>query len=152
VGDDTESIAAVWYAGWRDGHLGHVPEALADHRRPEQFVARVPERLGTTTVATVDGRVVGFVTVHDDEVEQMYVDASARGTGVADVLLRHGETVIADGHAVAWLAVVAGNARARRFYERNGWHDAGTLAYSAQIDGGSTVVPTRRYEKHVRPR
>jgi hypothetical protein len=43
-----------------------------------------------------------------------------------------------------------GNARARRFYERNGWYDAGDLAYQAQIAGGSITVPCRRYEKHLK--
>jgi ribosomal protein S18 acetylase RimI-like enzyme len=149
---DVEAIAAIWYAGWRDGHLGHVPEALIAHRTPEQFGARVPGRLSATTVAAADDVVLGFVTVLDDEVEQLYVDASARGTGVADLLLRHGETEIARQYTVAWLAVVGGNARARRFYERNGWRDAGPLAYAAQVDGGRIDVPTRRYEKPVRPR
>jgi ribosomal protein S18 acetylase RimI-like enzyme len=146
---DAVAIAAVWHRGWSDGHLGHVPEALHEHRRLEDFRARVPGRLRDTLVATVDARVVGFVTVRGDEVEQVYVAAEARGGGVADALLRQAEQGIAARFEAAWLAVAAGNARARRFYERNGWRDAGALDYEAEISGGTLVVPCRRYQKRV---
>lgn len=97
---------------------------------------------------------VGFVTVHDDEVEQMYVDEAARGSGVADVLLRHAETVIGRRSPTAWLAVVAGNARARRFYARNGWCDTGPFDNPARTGDPHTptiTVPSLRYEKQLRP-
>lgn len=148
--DDIDAIAEVWHRGWRDGHLGHVPDALLPHRGLVHFRERVPPRVPTTTVAIAGGRIVGFVTVHDDEAEQVFVSAEARGQGVADVLLRHAERVIAGGYDTAWLAVATGNARARRFYEKSGWRDAGDLEYAAEIKGGSIPVPCRRYEKRVR--
>jgi ribosomal protein S18 acetylase RimI-like enzyme len=150
VADDAEAIADLWYRGWRDGHLGHVPEALHAHRRLADFRRRVPPRLATTTVAMLGSRLVGFVTLHDDEVEQLYVDAGARGGGVAGVLLRHGERVIAERYPCAWLAVAVGNARARRFYAREGWSDAGDLDYAAETAAGPISLPCRRYEKAVR--
>ena len=148
--EDTESIAVLWHDGWRDGHIGHVPEALLEHRRPPDFVRRVPPRIPETTVAAISGRLAGFVTVRKDEVEQLYVAAEARGTGTADALLGHAEDVIARGFDTAWLSVVVGNARARRFYERSGWRDAAAIEYRAEIAGGSIPVPCRRYEKRVR--
>jgi len=150
VADDVDAIAEVWHQGWRDGHLGHVPDALLPHRGLVHFRERVPSRLPTTTVATIGATVVGFVTVHDDEAEQVYVAASARGGGVANMLLRHAEQVIAERYDTAWLAVVAGNARARRFYEKSGWRDDGGFDYGAEIRGGTIPVPSRRYEKRVR--
>ena len=119
------------------------------HRRLEDFRERVPSRVAQTTVATVASRVVGFVTVHDDEVEQLYVAADARGGGAAAALMQHAERLIAARFDVAWLAVVAGNARARRFYERSGWSDARGFDYAAQIPGGTMLVPSRRYEKRL---
>lgn len=148
--DDVEDIATIWHQGWSDGHLGHVPEGLHEHRQWEDFQALVPQRVRDTTVATIDDRVVGFVTVHSDEVEQMYVAAEARGGGTATALLQHAEEVIAETFDLAWLAVVAGNARARRFYARNGWYDAGEFDYSAQVEGGTFIVPCHRYEKRLR--
>jgi GNAT superfamily N-acetyltransferase len=147
--DDLLAIATVWYRGWLDGHMGHVPAAIQQHRRLADFRQRVPERLDATTVATVESHVVGFVTVHDDEIEQLYVAEAARGSGVAAALLRRGENVIAARFDLAWLAVVAGNVRARRFYARNGWCDSGAIAYNAQIAGGTFAVASRRYEKRM---
>jgi GNAT superfamily N-acetyltransferase len=147
---DVEDLTTIWHDGWRDGHLGHVPDTVTPHRRPADFRRRVPGQLAHTTVATVDERVVGFVTVRDDEVEQLYVAADARGTGTAAALLRHGERAVAARHRRAWLAVAPGNARARRFYEREGWSDAGPVGYAAATAGGGTVdVPCRRYDKHL---
>jgi GNAT superfamily N-acetyltransferase len=147
---DAEAIASLWHQGWADGHLGHVPEALLEHRRLEDFRRRVPPRLPLTTVAVLDGGVAGFVMVHEDEVEQLYVAAAARGRGVAAVLFRAAERTIAARFEVAWLAVAEGNARARRFYEKSGWRDAGALDYAAEITGGTLAVPCRRYEKRVK--
>jgi GNAT superfamily N-acetyltransferase len=147
---DIEAITAIWHRGWRDGHLGNVPDALVRHRRFEDFRALVPPRIPATTVAVTEAGVVGFVTVHGDEVEQVYVDAAARGTGVAAALLTHAEAEVATRADRAWLAVVAGNARARRFYERQGWEDAGPLDYQAENpEGGTIKVPVHRYEKRL---
>jgi putative acetyltransferase len=146
--DDAGAIARIWHRGWADGHAGHVPDALYRHRTEETYPPRVRERLGTTWVAEVDGVVAGFVVVVGDEVEQVYVDATARGSGVAASLLACAEELVATaGHDRAWLAVVAGNARARRFYERSGWVDVGPLDYAAETAEGTVVVPCRRYEK-----
>ena len=147
--EDLEAIASVWHRGWLDAHLGHVPDALLEHRRLADFRQRVPERLDRTTVATLRSHLIGFVTVHDDELEQLFVEETARGSGVAGALLRHGEKVIAARFDLAWLAVVAGNTRARRFYVRNGWYDAGAIAYEAQIAGGIIPVACLRYEKRM---
>ena len=150
--EDADVVARIWHDAWRDGHLGHVPEALHAHRRLEHFQERVPPRIPRTTVAVGPGGVVGFVTIHDDEVEQIFVAEGARGQGVADALLRHAEAVIAARYPVAWLAVVEGNARARRFYERSGWCDVRGFDYPAEIRGGTLPVPCRRYEKRLLPR
>ena len=149
---DVDAISRIWHGGWFDGHRGHVPDAIYPHRSLDAFSARVPARLAATTVAVVAGCVVGFVTVHRDELEQLYVDAAARGSGIAAALLAHAELVIADSHELAWLAVVSGNERACRFYARHGWNDAGPLSYAAEIDGDtrrSIEVPARRYQKRV---
>lgn len=144
---DIAAIADVWHCGWLDGHLGQVPDALLVHREHESFLRRVPERVAGTTVATLDGRVVGFATVSGDELEQFYVDRGARGGGVAVALIRQAEHTIALTFDRAWLAVVTGNARARRFYAREGWSDAGPFDYPAQVEGGTLLVPCHRYEK-----
>jgi GNAT superfamily N-acetyltransferase len=147
VPGDVDAIARIWHTGWIDGHDGHVPAQLVAHRDAAQFGPRARQRLESTRVAEVGGAVVGFVVVVDDEVEQIYVDASARGTGTASLLLRTGEDAVRNaGHQLAWLAVVAGNARARAFYGREGWRDAGAFSYLAETEAGPLPVPCQRYE------
>lgn len=103
-----------------------------------------------TILAVLDGTTVGFVAVAGDEIDQLFVASEARGLGIADLLLRAGEETIATaGHADAWLAVVATNAGARRFDERNGWTDGGEFLYETDGDGGPLIVPCRRYGKRL---
>jgi GNAT superfamily N-acetyltransferase len=146
--EDARELAEIWQLGWQEGHLGLVPRELVDARTEASFRTRASERISDTTVATVDGTVVGFVMVVDDEVEQVYVSAAYRGTGVAKVLIGEAERQVrANGHRKAWLAVVAGNGRARVFYERTGWVDEGPFDYAAAAEGGPIAVPCRRYTK-----
>jgi GNAT superfamily N-acetyltransferase len=146
---DVEAVAWIWLAGWADGHVGNVPDGLVPHRQdPEQYRSRAQDRVDQTWVAeSNDGRILGFIVVRDDEVEQVYVDRGARGTAVAAQLLRRGEDEIRRaGHTRGWLAVVAGNARARAFYARHGWRDAGPFIYHAETEVGTFPVPSHRYE------
>ena len=148
--DDAPAIARIWYDGWRDGHLGHVPDELVTARTPASFDQRAAARVGDTVVASVDGAVAGFIMVVGDEVEQVYVAGDHRGTGLAAVLLNEAERLVAaNGHDQAWLAVAAGNARARRFYERGGWTDDGLFDYPAATADGPMPVPCHRYVKDV---
>ncbi|HEU4421670.1 MAG TPA: GNAT family N-acetyltransferase, partial [Pilimelia sp.] len=57
--DDAEAVAAIWLAGWGDGHLGHVPEALVAVRTPESFRSRAAQRVGDTAVAVAGDEVAG---------------------------------------------------------------------------------------------
>ena len=143
-------MAEIWRDGWRDGHVGLVPDALAAVRTDESFATRAADRVADTTVATVEADVAGFVMVVGDEAEQVYVSAAHRGRGVADALLAEAERQMREnGHGLAWLAVVEGNGRARA-YERMGWRDGGRFGYEAAVEDGSTVtVPCRRYVKNV---
>lgn len=137
---DAERIAQIWAPGWRDGHLGHVPDELLEYRSIDAFRPRIIDALPHTHVAEVDGVIAGFTIIDRDEVDQLYVDAAYRGTGVARELLADAARRIRDaGHLTPWLAVATGNARARHFYEREGWTDAGEFTYPAEIGGGASV-------------
>lgn len=147
--DDAPAVARIWHAGWRDGHIGNVPDGLVRHRDDiRQYETRARDRIDQLWVAEpAGGHPIGFIVVRGNELEQVYVDRSARGTGAAALLLRHGEEEVRRaGHACAWLAVVAGNARARAFYARQGWRDAGPFTYMAETVDGPFAVPSHRYE------
>jgi GNAT superfamily N-acetyltransferase len=148
--DDAPVVADIWRRGWRDGHLGHVPDALVAIRTDESFDTRAAHRVGDTVVATVDGDVAGFIMVVGDEVEQVYVAAEHRGGGVAAALLTEAERLVAaNGHDRAWLAVAVGNARARRFYAKRAWVDEGVFDYAPTTEDGPVTVPCHRYVKAV---
>jgi ribosomal protein S18 acetylase RimI-like enzyme len=149
--EDAPAIATIWHLGWRDGHLGFVSEELVAARHERSFRSRAAQRFGDATVAVIRGQVAGFVMVAGNEVEQVYVAAHHRGAGVADLLMDEAERQIkAAGSTTAWLAVVPGNARARRFYERRGWTDAGLFEYAAAGDRGPIPVLAHRYVKELR--
>jgi len=148
--EDAPKIAEIWYLGWRDGHLGHVSQELIEVRHQDSFRTRAAQRVNDATVAVVQGQIAGFVMVVDNEVEQLYVSAHHRGEGVADMLMAEAERRIkVAGYSTAWLAVVAGNARARRFYERRGWSDSGLFEYAAAGEHGPILVPSHRYMKDL---
>jgi GNAT superfamily N-acetyltransferase len=152
--DDVEAVADLFHRGWHDAHPGLVPEGLTERRTEEAFHDRVARRVAETdetTVAEVDGQVVGFIMIAGDEAEQVYVDRAYRGSGVASALLTEAERQIAaGGHEVAWLAMVRGNERARAFYTRQGWVDEGDVDYEVTALGETFISPCRRFTKRVR--
>jgi GNAT superfamily N-acetyltransferase len=94
-----------------------------------------------------DGAVVGVLTVGDDELYAIYVHPEHWGTGVGQALLDRAETELAQTCAAASLTCMAGNHRARRFYERNGW-DLGETLVEPHFGGEPTEVC--RYHKSFR--
>ena len=148
---DVEPLAEMFHRGWHDAHAGHVPDGLTQRRTLDAFRDRVTARVrdtDDTTIAEVDGTLAGFIMIAGAEVEQVYVDRSFRGSGLAATLLAEAERqVAAAGHDETWLAVVVGNARARAFYERQGWVDQGDLAYQVTALGETYLSPCRRYVK-----
>ena len=144
---DADRIAELWEAAWRDGHVGHIPDELLVYRQSDSFERRTAAMIERTRVAEVDGAIVGFVTLKGDEVDQLMVDSSARGTGVAPALLADGaRRILEAGHPQPWLAVVTGNARARHFYEREGWQRCRTPRLRGADRGwhGHGLVPPLR--------
>ena len=92
-------------------------------------------------LAEVDGVPVGYAklgavtmpTEHapgDRELRQLYLVETAKGTGIADALMRWTiEEARDDGATALFLSVYVGNARAIRFYARYGFADVGAYAF-----------------------
>jgi ribosomal protein S18 acetylase RimI-like enzyme len=65
--------------------------------------------------------------------DTQYSVSGARGSGVAAALIADAEARLAQcGVEIAWLACAVGNYRAARFYEKSGWHMAGTFVIPAE--------------------
>lgn len=151
---DADDVADIWFLGWRDAHLGNVPGALLEARTEESFRERAQRRVPNTTVAVADGTIAGFVMVVGNEIEQLYIGAEHRGSGAAQRLMAYAEELVARaGYSDAWLAVVPGNSRALRFYERCGWSSEGLFEHQAPASdesGPPIPVTAYRYVKRLR--
>jgi GNAT superfamily N-acetyltransferase len=133
--EDAAAGAALHIACWSEGYAGVVPaEVLAKltddletrTERWRSFLADGPPRW---LAADDDGELVGFASAgpgRDDDIDlnlelyAIYVRASQYGTGLGHRLI---ETAIADAPAYLW--VFEANARARAFYERQGFKPDG---------------------------
>jgi GNAT superfamily N-acetyltransferase len=145
--DDVEDLARLWFDGWQDAHAGILPNELAKSRTVESFRERLINALPSVSVAERSGRVLGFVMLKENELNQLYVVEHARGTGVADVLMRRAvEQLKTNGCKVGWLACAIGNERAARFYEKSGWKRTGTEAIQLETRDGALLLDIWRYE------
>ena len=143
-------LARLWYDGWQDAHAGILPEALARHRTMESFLHRLHVEARHLRVAGPAGRPTGMCIAKDDELNQLYVSADARGTGLAGLLLSDGEARLRrNGTRTAWLACAIGNARAARFYEKNDWRLVGEKFILLDTPGGPFRLEVWRYEKEL---
>lgn len=136
---DAEALAHLHLDVWDDAYTGLMPQGILDDRREKvaERVERWREILTTggepTYVAVGPDGLVGFASAGvgrdndlglpgvDLELKALYVRATHWGTGVGYALL---ETAIGDRAAYLW--VLAGNERAIRFYERQGFRLDGT--------------------------
>ena len=140
--DDAEGIAGVQIRGWQTAYRGLLPDELLDSFVIDESARQRRERLEAapagerSLVADDEGRVVGWVmsgpsrdTDQDGsfgEVYAIYVDPDVTSRGIGAALLdRALEILRTDGFAHASLWVLRNNARARAFYEREGWRPDG---------------------------
>lgn len=145
---ETEVLARLWWQGWRDAHLPLVPEHMASLRPLESFTARMAAALPNVRVLGPVGAPLGLHLIKDDELNQLYLAAEARGTGAAMVLIADAEARLADaGVQTAWLACAVGNHRAARFYEKAGWTRARIETVPTETSAGPFPLEVWRYEK-----
>lgn len=156
---DGFAIAAVQVASWRAAYAGIIPAghlaAMSAAERAERHTRRIaqPPPRSVDLVAEQDDSVVGWagagpsrdsdvdITV-TGEIYAIYADPAVWSTGVGAALmaaaLDHLRTA---GFGAATLWVLERNDRARRFYERWGFHTDG----GRQIIEVGPGVPEVRY-------
>jgi GNAT superfamily N-acetyltransferase len=148
---EIDQLAQVWFDGWRDAHEAIVPAELTRLRTLESFKQRLTAALPDIRVVGPEGAPVGFSIVRGAELYQLFVAASARGTGVAAALMADAEATLSNrGIETAWLACAIGNDRAARFYEKSGWYLVGTMMNDAETSIGTFPLEVWRYEKRLR--
>ena len=139
-------MGRIHVESWQAAYVGVVPRAHLDALDGEEragnwrdAIAANPEPdHGRRLVVEVDGEVVGLALVVPDrdgedgvgEIPIIYVHPTAWGTGAGHALMLECEAEFQRrGFTQAVLWVLEDNPRARRFYERQGWH----------VDGGRKV-------------
>jgi GNAT superfamily N-acetyltransferase len=142
VAADVPGIVEAYLRSWRAAYAGSLaPDRLdreAAARRDRHPWASCIAAPGVTVRVGIDaaGRVLGVVQADRSvperdraELTMLYVDPDAWGTGLAAELLAAGVGWLAEqGCDHAWLRVVEDHRRARRFYEREGWHHEPSVA------------------------
>ncbi len=147
---DVEDIAALHVAAWRWAYRGLLADATlaalsADEREPV-WAALVGDPSVSVLVAERDGALAGFASAsasrEEDaapgtgEVAAIYLDENAAGSGLgAELFAGIQDELRARSFTRASLWVLETNARARRFYEREGWRwDGSRSDHQIQCD------------------
>jgi GNAT superfamily N-acetyltransferase len=127
---DALAVARIHVRAWQAGYRGLLPAGYLDGLRAEDRAARYTFGRADgprTTVAVRAGDIVGFATIHGAELSALHVDPDAWATGVGRALIAQARAdLAAAGVDEAQLWVLAGNARAERFYAHDGWITDGT--------------------------
>lgn len=111
---DLEELLDVWHRSSVIAHSFLPPEFFETERR--QIAERwIP--IAETTVAEVDGRVVGFLSLIGNEVGAVFVDPELQGQGVGRALMDAARAT----RPFLELNVLEANELGRRFYDAYGF-------------------------------
>lgn len=147
---ELDQLAGIWFEGWQDAHAEILPKELKEDRTFESCRTRLADLLEATSVLGPIGAPYGFCSLKDDELYQLYVSATFRGTGAAHLLMHDAEARLsANGVRKAWLACAIGNDRAARFYEKSGWRRVGVVTNRVQLSSGPFDLDVWRFEKDL---
>ena len=156
--DDAAGIARVRVETWRAAYSGLVPQDVLDRlditretaHRVERWEEHHADAGSHDLVAVADGEVIGWAFAGrararlegvTGELYAIYAHSERWSRGVGNALLGEVERrLVADGHARAYLWVLAGNERAAAFYDARGW----------RLDGGEKVEEGMHELRRVR--
>lgn len=149
---DALAVARVHVRSWQVGYRGLISDEYLDSLRPEERASRytfgqTDPLAPTTMVAEIDGTIRGFVTTvpaRDEdakgsgEIVAFYVDPDAWSAGIGAGMMRHARATLRErGFESAVLWMLKDNARADRFYQRDGWRldgsERGTTVWQIDI-------------------
>ena len=129
------------------GHI-YAPEDLAaflaEWNTPALLEAQLADPIFAFAIMRTGGAIAGFAKLGPIdfalpaghpvdgaiELHQLYLSESAKGTGIADTLMRWAiDEARARGNAILYLSVFTENPRAQAFYRRYGFVDIGRNAF-----------------------
>jgi putative acetyltransferase len=113
-GDDLEGLLDAWYQASLVAHPFLDEEFLTTER---ELIANQWIPVAETTVCEVDGRVVGFVAMNENEVGAIFVHPGHQGRGIGRALMDHARA----SRPFLELDVFEANPIGRRFYDAYGF-------------------------------
>jgi ribosomal protein S18 acetylase RimI-like enzyme len=146
--DDARELASVTVQTWREAYGQLLPERFYDDAARKRRRVMWSDLLSRSDagervhIARREARIVGFVArgpavqhqghppQREEQLYALYRLSDCYGEGVGQALLDH-----ALGQRPAQLWVAKDNARARRFYEKNGFAADGTEQVDEDLDG-----------------
>jgi GNAT superfamily N-acetyltransferase len=134
AGSDARDIARIMRAA-----LGSFAWMPTVHTPDEDlaFISGIVLPLQRVTVAEAAKSIVGFIAVHGEWVEQLYIDPAWTGRGIGSRLLEQATA----GMTEVKLHCFQANSGARRFYERHGF----TAAKFGDGSGNEERLPDIQY-------
>jgi len=145
---DVSGVAALYHAVWHETQAPFMPIQERKRRTLAFFVERMSTLLATTVVEARGRSIVGFAAWSGNLLGQIFVAKAFRGMDVGPALMARAEREMAvRGIVRAELHCVAGNDRARRFYERLGWTCQGEMVEPVLGEGGEVGVAFWRMAK-----
>jgi putative acetyltransferase len=119
--EDEDAAIALWLETWREAYPSIDFAARVDWWRERWRGELVPK--AAIMVAEVSGALIGFVTIDaTGYLDQLVVSPAHWGSELADTLVNEAKRISPDRIT---LLVNKDNARAIRFYQRNGFAHAG---------------------------
>ena len=145
---DAPTLVRVWMDAWQTAYAGLMPDAFLSTLDAKVILERFESILRAGQPALVielDGAVVGFSAFgptrdadnpHAGEVMAINLSPACWRRGLGTILLAETvERLRRRNFPEATLWVLAANARARRFYEAQGWRVDGHERHDAQLTG-----------------
>lgn len=163
--NDAMEVARVHVRSWQVAYRNLMPDDYLDQLRPEDRADRydfsnLDSHKPYTIVATESGKIRGFATTAPTresnmpdygELYALYVDPGHWGRGIGVALLSAARSRLLDlGFRNGLLWVLAGNARAERFYRKDHWTRDG-LSRTEEVWGMkvSEILYRRQLEAQV---
>jgi GNAT superfamily N-acetyltransferase len=150
VPGDVVRLAEIWHSGYHEAHAALLPASLTRLRTVGSLTERLHDDLSRTRVADSGGVARGFCVTKGNELYQIFVESTARGSGIAESLLHDAEQRLTlEGVERAFLACAIGNVRAARFYEKRGWHHSGNFLNKVTAADQNFSIEVWRFEKNL---
>lgn len=133
--DDVEAVLAVQEPGAVSSLASVFPQDRYPFPRAElreRWLREVADQVTNCFVIVADGEAAGFAAVREEKLVHFGTAIERWGTGLAGTALTELHDILAEaGVGSAWLRVFEANGRARRFYEKHGWREAGERTTSS---------------------